>query len=158
MSGIQLFFGASMTISGTIGSTTVDVTTLIEHAFRRCGQLAPSISAEQQISAKENLFFMLSDLANRGISLWCVQKNVLGVALNQKAYNLPVGTVDVLRANYRNASFVGTPASVSALVWFADSGSGSTNAVSTIGVLSATAQTLTLVVETSSDNSSWTTL
>lgn len=147
-----------MATSGTVGSTVVDATLILEHAFRRCGASAPSISAEQQLSAKENLFFLLSDLANRGISLWCVQKNVLGVALNQTVYNLPIGTVDVLNAMYRTATFAGTPASATSTTWSTDAGTGNTPAVSTIGVVSATAQALNLVVDTSSDNVSWTPL
>lgn len=147
-----------MTTSGTISATQIDVTTIIEHSARRCGVLASTLSAEQQISAKENLFFILSDLANRGVSLWCVQKNVLGVALNKKVYDLPVGTLDILNAFYRTCNFVGTPASASATTWVVDAGSGITQSVTTIGVTSTSAQTLNLTVEVSPDNSAWTTV
>jgi len=147
-----------MATSGTVGTVTADVTNLIEHAARRCGILAPSLSAEQQISAKENLFFLLSDLANRGISLWCVQRTILGLALNQASYNLPAGTVDVLNCMYRTMTYpTGTTAS-SATTQSIDFGTGNSYAVNTIGVLSTTATTYTLVVETSSDNLSWTAL
>jgi hypothetical protein len=147
-----------MATSGTVGATFWDVTTVLEHAFRRCGILSTSITAEMQLSAKENLFFLLSDLANRGISLWCVQKNIIGLSLNQEVYNLPVGTVDTLEVLYRTASFVGTPTSATATTWSTDSGSGLTSVVTTIGVTSATAQTLNLAVDTSPDGSTWTQL
>src|ERR1035437_10189263 len=90
-----------MTTSGTVGQTIVDTTTFIEHAFRRCGKLATTISSELQLSARENLYFLLSDLANRGLSLWCVQKSVLGVNPNEIQITLPLGTVDVMNALYR---------------------------------------------------------
>src|ERR1035437_2404704 len=90
-----------MTTSGQIGQYQVDATAIIEHAFRRCGKLASTISAELQLSARENLFFLLSDLANRGLSLWCVQKYVLGVTPYQTSFNLPVGVVDINNALYR---------------------------------------------------------
>ena len=147
-----------MTTSGTIGATQIDVTTIIEHAARRCGVLASTLSAEQQISAKENLYFLLSDLANRGVSLWCVQKNVLGLALNKKVYDLPVGTLEILNTLYRTRNFVGVPASSSAITWATDAGTGNAPAVTTISVTSATVQTLNLSVQISPDNATWTTL
>lgn len=141
-----------MATSGTIGMTTLDATTCIEHAARRCGVTAPSLSAEQQQSAKENLFFILSDLANRGVSLWCVQRSILGLAINQATYNLPLGTVDILRANYRTCSFIPS-------AYFNGSTSysvtGQNLTVNTIGVLSPTAQTFTLVLESSPDGVAW---
>ena len=34
--------------SGTVGQTIIDVTSMIEHAVRRCGVMASVITAEQQ--------------------------------------------------------------------------------------------------------------
>jgi hypothetical protein len=147
-----------MATSGNVGIVPTDVTQLIEHSARRCGVLATSLSAEQQISAKENLYFILSDLANRGISTWCQQKVVLGLALNQTTYNLPLGTVDVLDTFYRTANFIGTPASATAVTWTTDAGVGNTLGATMIGMTSATNQTLNLVVETSPDGIVWTPL
>src|SRR5512143_3599593 len=90
-----------MATSGTVGSTVIDVTTVIEHAVRRCGVPVASLPAESLVSTQENLYLLLTNLANRGINLWCVQKQVLALIPNQKVYNMPVGTVDLLRANYR---------------------------------------------------------
>jgi hypothetical protein len=117
---------------------------------------APSISAEQQLSAKDNLFLILSNLANRGISLWCVQKNVLGLKLNEAVYNLPVGTVDVLRCMYRTMTYpTGTASSTATTQSMQYS---STTAINTIGISPNSAATYNLVVETSSNGVSWTTL
>ena len=141
------------TVSGTVGATVVDVTTFIEHAARRCGVLATSLSAEQQLSARENLFFLLSDLANRGISLWCVQKTVLGLNLNQTTYQLPVGTLDVLNVEYRTASFYASPviAGTSAV---SNTGS-SLSAVTTVGLVASLSNVATLAIETSADGVTW---
>jgi len=146
-----------MATSGTVGATTIDVTTIIEHAARRCGVLAPSLSAEQQLSAKENLFFLLSDLANRGVSLWCVQRTILGLALNQAAYNLPVGTVDVLNCMYRTMTYPTGTTSSTSTTQAIDFGSGNDYAINTIGIVPTSAATYNLVVETSTDGASWTT-
>jgi hypothetical protein len=90
--------------SGTVGQTVLDITAIIEHAVRRCGVSAAVISAEQQQSARENLFLILSNLATRGLSLWCVTKLTMGLEVGKTTYTLPVGTVDVLVALLRRAT------------------------------------------------------
>ena len=143
------------TTSGTVGTTQIDVSNLIEHSFRRCGKLASTISAELQLSAKENLFFLLSDLANRGRSLWCVQKTVLGVTANQIVYNMPVGTVDVYSAMYRTKTDVAGTV-ISGVGWQGlDLGSTNLQAIATISVAFTAAYSGTLVVEYSADLITW---
>lgn len=143
-----------MATSGTIGTTSVNVTSLIEHAFRRCGKLASTISSELQLSAKENLYFLLSDLANRGISLWCINKAILGVTAKNAVYDLPVGTVDVLNVLYRT-SVAMTGATISGVDYTGislTSADSATNAA--IQFTSATSASL--VVESSDDAATWT--
>ncbi len=95
-----------MATSGTIAATVVDVTTLMEHAFRRCGKMPSTISAEQQIGARESLGFLLTSLVNRGISLWCVQNDYFPMLQGQPTYALPNGTSDVLNAAFRTETVV----------------------------------------------------
>lgn len=90
-----------MAYSGTIGQTVVNVQTLIDHAVRRCGKLAEEITSEQQITARESLFFLLSALANKGINYWAISKKVFGLKADQYIYNLPVGAIDALNVLYR---------------------------------------------------------
>ena len=90
-----------MAYSGTIGQTVINVQTLIDHAVRRCGKLAEEITSEQQITARESLFFLLSALANKGINYWAISKKVFGLKADQYIYNLPVGGIDVLNVLYR---------------------------------------------------------
>lgn len=90
--------------SKTVGQTVLDVTSIIEHAVRRCGVSASIITAEQQQSARENLFLILSNLATKGLKLWCIQKLTIALEVERVEYALPVGTVDVLTALYRRAT------------------------------------------------------
>ncbi len=84
--------------SGTVGRTVVDVSGIVDHAVRRCGVLPSLITSEQLESARDNLFFILSGLATRGLSLWCVKKIGLVLGSRNAVYALPSGTVDVLNA------------------------------------------------------------
>jgi hypothetical protein len=84
--------------SGTVGQTVLTVTSIIEHAVRRCGVMASLITAEQQESARDNLFLILSSLAARGLSLWCVSQTSLLLRPGQATYLMPAGTVDVLNS------------------------------------------------------------
>ena len=90
-----------MAYSGTIGQTVINVQTLIDHAVRRCGKLAEEITSEQQLTARESLFFLLSALANKGINYWAISKKVFGLKADQYIYKLPVGSIDALNVLYR---------------------------------------------------------
>jgi len=90
-----------MAYSGTIGQTVISVQTLIDHGARRCGKLAEELTVEQVQSAKESLFFFLSNLANLGINYWAINKTVIGLNANQYIYSLPVGAVDAQNVLYR---------------------------------------------------------
>lgn len=143
-----------MATSGTVGKTSIGVIDIIEHAFRRCGKLASTISSELQLSAKENLFFLLSDLANRGLSLWCVQKYVLGVNAYQASFPLPVGVVDVNNALYRSSTALTGTAIAGAGYQGLDLGADAV--VSNVALKFTGATAATLVLEYSADNATWT--
>ena len=90
-----------MAYSGTVGTTVINVQTLIDHGARRCGKLAEELTSEQLISARESLFFLLSHLANKGINYWAINKKVFGLKADQYIYSMPLGCVDVLNVLYR---------------------------------------------------------
>ena len=90
-----------MATSGTVGQTVIDVQQLIDHGARRCGKLAEELTSEQQTSARESLYFLLSNLANYGINYWAIDKKVFGLNADQYIYSLPAGSIDVLNALYR---------------------------------------------------------
>ena len=90
-----------MAYSGTVGATVIQVQTLIDHGARRCGKLAEELTSEQVLSAKESLFFLLSNLINIGIQYWAIDKKVYGLTTDNYIYKLPLGGNDVLQALYR---------------------------------------------------------
>lgn len=90
-----------MAYSGTVGTTVITVQTLIDHGARRCGKLAEELTSEQVLSARESLFFLLSNLINIGIQYWAIDKKVFGFTADRYIYNLPLGGNDVLNALYR---------------------------------------------------------
>ena len=90
-----------MAYSGTVGQTVITVQNLIDNGARRCGKLAEELTSEQVLSAKQSLFFVLSNLINQGIQYFAIKKQVYGLQPNQYEYMLPVGGNDVLNALYR---------------------------------------------------------
>ena len=90
-----------MAYSGTVGQTVITVQNLIDNGARRCGKLAEELTVEQVLSAKQSLFFLLSNLINQGIQYFAIKKQVYGLQPNQYEYLLPVGGNDVLNALYR---------------------------------------------------------
>lgn len=167
-----------MALSGTVGQTVIDVMTLVEHGIRKCGKVSSQLSSEQITAARENLFFMLSSLANRGVPLWRVQRYIMPIYQGQTMVTLPTGTVDVLQANYRTLQRLdGSPASsaggVAAYAFDGDidtscvqtSANGnisltltSTTTVTNVGVLTSQSADLTLLFESSTDGTTWTTV
>lgn len=90
-----------MAYSGTVGQTVVSVQKFIDQGARMAGKLAEELTVEQVQSAKQSLFFILSNLINQGINYWCIDKKVFGLKADQSDYLLPVGGNDVLNALYR---------------------------------------------------------
>jgi hypothetical protein len=91
-----------MAYSGTTGQTVVTVQQFIDQGARQAGKLAEELTVEQVQSAKQALFFILSNLINQGINYWAIEKKVYGLQPNQYEYLLPVGGNDVLNALYRS--------------------------------------------------------
>lgn len=139
--------------SGAYGQQVLDVTSIIEHAARRCGVSAAVLTAENQSSARENLFMILSDLATRGLSLWCVQRLTLGLPTGLIEYSLPVGTVDVFQALLRRATRTDA---TSVAAGSATLVSAETIEINSALVTPAAAGLYQLVLEYSDDGVSWT--
>ena len=103
-----------MTSSGTIGQTTIDVATTLDHAFRRAGISPAEQTVDQITAARQNLYFYLSSLANLGTSLWTIEESLIGLVTAQKQYGVGVGVVDIKHAVRRtlNMPSGGTAASL----------------------------------------------
>lgn len=89
-----------MATSGTVATTTIDTAKLIEHAVRRCKIPTAQQTPELISSAKESLFILLLSLASRGINLWCVEKQLIGLGSGQATYVTNPGTIDILNVVY----------------------------------------------------------
>ncbi|NDB57713.1 hypothetical protein EB001_04640 [bacterium] len=90
-----------MAYSGTVGTTVVNVQEIIDHAARRCGKLAEELTSEQQVTARQSLFYFLSSLINIGIQYWAINKEVIGLTPDKYQYTLPLGANDALNVLYR---------------------------------------------------------
>jgi hypothetical protein len=165
-----------MSTSGTVGQTVVTVQNLIDSGARRAGKLAEELTNEQVAAAKQSLYYLLSSLANWGVNYWCINKVIVGLIPDQNFYYLPVGTVDVLNANYRTltnvttgqysssgntaAAFNGVGNEICQLTTNTgyigiNNGSGNPVMITTIGILPAVTGSVTIELQYSEDNSTW---
>ena len=169
-----------MAYSGTVGTTVINVQTLIDHGARRCGKLAEELTSEQVISAKESLYYLLSNLINIGIQYWAIDKKVIGLKANQYIYDLPLGSNDVLQALYRRMNRPTGSYATSAGGDVANAFDGDIDTICTqtstdgnisvnygtnnpvyigsIGILPGATATVNVIFEYSSDGSTWSTL
>lgn len=122
-----------MAYSGTVSQTKFDTRRVIEHAARRCKLPAQSLSAEHVSIANDNLYLLLSDLANQGAPLWCIQKSIYPLYAGTSYITTYSGTVDILNANLRWLQEVSGTDSVTATTSITEFGSATP--VTTVGIL-----------------------
>jgi len=165
--------------SGTVGQTVISVQQLIDHGARRAGKLAEELTVEQVSAARDSLYYLLSSLTNYGINYWCIDRTIIGLQPDQYQYYLPVGSNDILNANYRTLTNVNTGYNSSSGVTSnafdgvgksicqlsSNTGvigiaNGTNNAVyiSTIGILPAVSGSVTINLQYSQDGSTWVTV
>jgi hypothetical protein len=122
-----------MAYSGTVSQTTFDTRRVIENATRRCKLPAQSLTAEHVSIANDVLYLLLSDLANQGVPLWCVQETLYPLYEGVPIIVTEKGTVDILNTNLRSLQQVtGTnvDTSTARVTQFT-----STTPVTTVGIL-----------------------
>lgn len=144
-----------MAFSGTVSATTFNANRVVDHAFRRCRLPAQAISAEMQTYALDALYLLLSEMANVKTPSWCIERLVLPLYENQPLVTLPIGTVEVLNANYRVLQLLSGTTVTGAnsyQVEFEDP-----TVVSTVGVKWAGAA-VPLTFQVSDDGVTWTTV
>lgn len=166
-----------MATSGTVGTTLIRVDDLINHSLRRAGVPAAQNTPEVQLAAKNNLYFYLCTLANKGMNLWAIEKTAIGLVAGQQVYDTPVGTVDIINALYRTVTLPSDGTAYSSAGGTADNAfdqdidtvctQTSSNgyisyqwddAVTITGasIMSNGTDTYTLIFESSEDGSTWT--
>lgn len=90
-----------MAFSGTVSQTTFNTRRVIENAARRCKLPAQSLSSEHIDIANDQLFLLLSELSNRGIQLWTIEKQIYPLYNGVGYITTDLGTVDILNSNLR---------------------------------------------------------
>lgn len=166
--------------SGTVSSTQLDVATLLEHAYRRCGRAAADISPEMAKASRELLYLLMSKYSNDGLNLWALEKVLMGLYPGQAVYDLPAGTQRITQLVRRqpqrftdSLTWTSSAGGTAANLYDedvdtvctqtspngniqVDAGSGETLQVTSFGVMSNGAANYTLVAETSADAVTWT--
>lgn len=89
-----------MAYSGTYNQTKINVDQLISYAYRDAGKTAEEITPEYVNAAKQALFYILQNSANRGINIWLQKIVILGAQTDQQYLTMPSNVVDVLEANW----------------------------------------------------------
>lgn len=142
-----------MAVSGSVSATTFNTRKVIDTAFRMCRLMAQNITSEMQDYAKDALYLLLSDMANPKPPSWCIEKIILPMYLNQPVITLPIGTVEVLNANYRSLQEV-TGATTSSSTNYTVSFDSQTQ-VATVGIKWA-GTSVGVTFQTSDDSVTWT--
>lgn len=90
-----------MAFSNTISQTNFNTRRVIDNAIRRCKLTAQQITAEHIDIANDQLYLFLSDLANQGAPLWCIEKQIYPLYDGVGDITMTDGTVDILNSNFR---------------------------------------------------------
>lgn len=166
-----------MTVSGTTSTTVFDTNKVVDHAYRRCRLPPQAVTAEMQEVARDALYLLMSDLVNRGLPLWTVEKVVLPLTYGVSYIDTPLGTVDLLNTNFRTLQRLegayNSSSGVADLAFDSDvltscvqgapNGSITIQSpedlrVTTYGLCMGAAGTYDVVVESSEDGITWTTV
>jgi hypothetical protein len=144
-----------MAYSNTISQTVFDTRKVIDNAVRRCRLPAEMITAEYIDIANDMLYLLLSDLANMGAPLWCIEKQIIPLYNGVGDIVLDTKVVDILNSNYRQLQEVDgtkTTTSTTRTVEFE-----STTFVTTVGI-KWSAASVPVALERSNDGIAWTTI
>ena len=144
-----------MAFSGTISQTVFDTRKVIDSAFRRVRMPAETVSGENIQTAQNLLYLLLSNLANKGVPLWCIEKVILPLYEGVGDITLPDGTIDILNVNLRILQEV-TGANTTSSTTYSTS-FGSDTPVTTVGVLWS-GTPVPIALERSADGATWTTV
>jgi hypothetical protein len=93
-----------MTTSGT-NSFNLDLNSLVEEAFERCG--LELRSGYDMRTARRSLNLLTIEWANRGINLWTIEQGQIAMTQGTITYSLPVDTIDLLDHVIRTQTGVG---------------------------------------------------
>lgn len=144
-----------MAYSNTVSQTVFDTRKVMENAFRRCRVRPEMITAEYVSVANDQLYLLLSDLANMGAPLWCIEKQILPLYDGEGYITLDAKVVDILNSNLRQLQTVtgtNTTTATTRTIAF-----GGATFVTTVGV-KWSAAAVPIALERSVDGIVWTTI
>jgi hypothetical protein len=144
-----------MAFSNTVSQTVFNTRRIIDNSIRRCKLTAQQISAEHIDIANDQLYLFLSDLANQGAPLWCIEKQIYPLYDGVGDITMADGTVDILNSNFRTlqpVTGVNTDTSTTRTVAFTTD-----IFVSTVGIY-WTAAAVPVALERSDDGVTWFTI
>lgn len=144
-----------MAFSDTVSQTNFNTRRVIDNAIRRCKLTAQQITAEHIDIANDQLYLFLSDLANQGAPLWCIEKQIYPLYDGVGDITMLDGTVDILNSNFRwlqQVTGINYTTSTAREVDFTDE-----VFVSNTGILWS-APAVPIVFERSDDNVTWVTI
>jgi hypothetical protein len=144
-----------MAFSNTVSQTNFNTRRVIDNAIRRCKLTAQQITAEHIDIANDQLYLFLSDLANQGAPLWCIEKQIYPLYDGVGDITMTDGTVDILNSNFRwlqEVSGTNVDTSTTRTVTFTTD-----TFVANVGVY-WTAAAVPIALERSDDNIVWTTI
>jgi hypothetical protein len=83
-------------VTTTTGTTSfnLDLNSLVEEAFERCG--AELRTGYDLKTARRSLNLLTIEWANRGINLWTIEQGTIPLVQGQIEYDLPADTIDLL--------------------------------------------------------------
>lgn len=80
----------------------LDLNSLVEEAFERCGtELRTGYDLK---TARRSLNLLTIDWSNRGINLWTIEEGSIPMVLGTATYDLPIDTIDLLEHQVRTGS------------------------------------------------------
>ena len=141
-----------MAFSNTVSQTVFNTRRVIDNAIRRCKLTAQQITAEHIDIANDQLYLFLSDLANQGAPLWCIEKQIYPLYDGVGDITMTDGTVDILNSNFRwlqPVTGVNTDTATARTIDFA-----SDTFVANVGVLWSAAA-VPIALERSDDGVTW---
>ena len=144
-----------MAFSNTVSQTNFNTRRVIDNAIRRCKLAAQQITAEHIDIANDQLYLFLSDLANQGAPLWCIEKQIYPLYDGVGDITMTDGTVDILNSNFRwlqEVSGTNVDTSTTRTVTFTTD-----TFVANVGIY-WTAAAVPIALERSDDNLVWTTI
>ena len=144
-----------MAFSNTVSQTNFNTRRVIDNAIRRCKLTAQQITAEHIDIANDQLYLFLSDLANQGAPLWCIEKQIYPLYDGVGDITMTDGTVDILNSNFRwlqEVSGTNVDTSTTRTVTFTTD-----TFVANVGIY-WTAAAVPIALERSDDNIVWTTI